>query len=81
MVTDIDERRAFMNFKVPKEHRTFYQVQSEKWQHVERIIRDLCKVYRYKEIRTPMFRINRTISTRCRGYNGYRTKRNVYVYG
>ncbi len=44
-----------MNFKVPKGTQDILPGQSEKWQHVERVIRDLCKKYRYNEIRTPMF--------------------------
>lgn len=44
-----------MNFKVPKGTQDILPGQSEKWQKVEQTIRDLCHVYRYKEIRTPMF--------------------------
>lgn len=45
----------FMNFKVPKGTQDILPGQSEKWQKVEQTIRELCHVYRYKEIRTPMF--------------------------
>lgn len=44
-----------MNFKVPKGTQDILPGQSEKWQKVEAVIRELCRVYRYKEIRTPMF--------------------------
>ncbi|MER1956487.1 MAG: histidine--tRNA ligase [Solibacillus sp.] len=44
-----------MNFKVPKGTQDILPGQSEKWQKVEQTIRELCHVYRYKEIRTPMF--------------------------
>ena len=44
-----------MNFKVPKGTQDILPGQTEKWQKVEKVIRDLCKVYRYNEIRTPMF--------------------------
>ncbi|MEK4426241.1 histidine--tRNA ligase [Solibacillus sp. FSL K6-1523] len=44
-----------MNFKVPKGTQDILPGQSEKWQKVEQTIRELCNVYRYKEIRTPMF--------------------------
>ena len=44
-----------MNFKVPKGTQDILPGQTEKWQKVEAVIRDLCHVYRYKEIRTPMF--------------------------
>ena len=44
-----------MNFKVPRGTQDILPGQTEKWQHVEQIIRDLCNVYRYKELRTPMF--------------------------
>lgn len=45
----------YMNFKVPKGTQDILPGQSEKWQKVEETIRELCHVYRYKEIRTPMF--------------------------
>lgn len=44
-----------MNFKVPKGTQDILPGQTEKWQKVEQVIRDLCNVYRYNEIRTPMF--------------------------
>lgn len=44
-----------MNFKVPKGTQDILPGQTEKWQKIEGVIRDLCNVYRYKEIRTPMF--------------------------
>lgn len=44
-----------MNFKVPKGTQDILPGQTEKWQKVEKVIRDLCNVYRYNEIRTPMF--------------------------
>jgi len=45
----------YMNFKVPKGTQDILPGQTEKWQKVEQTIRELCHVYRYKEIRTPMF--------------------------
>lgn len=44
-----------MSFKVPRGTQDILPGQSEKWQQIEGVIRDLCRVYRYKEIRTPMF--------------------------
>ena len=44
-----------MNFKVPKGTQDILPGQTEKWQKVEKVIRELCNVYRYNEIRTPMF--------------------------
>ncbi len=44
-----------MNFKVPKGTQDILPGQTEKWQKVEQTIRELCNVYRYNEIRTPMF--------------------------
>ena len=44
-----------MNFKVPRGTQDILPGQTEKWQKVEQIIRELCNVYRYKELRTPMF--------------------------
>lgn len=44
-----------MSFKVPRGTQDILPGQSEKWQKVEEVIRELCHVYRYKEIRTPIF--------------------------
>ncbi|CDZ99901.1 Histidine--tRNA ligase [Metalysinibacillus saudimassiliensis] len=44
-----------MSFKVPRGTQDILPGESAKWQRVEEIIRDLCHVYRYDEIRTPMF--------------------------
>ncbi|WP_042475117.1 histidine--tRNA ligase [Bacillus ndiopicus] len=44
-----------MSFKVPRGTQDILPGQSEKWQLIEDKIRELCRVYRYKELRTPMF--------------------------
>ncbi|KXH87353.1 histidine--tRNA ligase [Sporosarcina sp. HYO08] len=44
-----------MNFKVPRGTQDILPSESWKWQKVERIINETCDLYRYKEIRTPMF--------------------------
>lgn len=44
-----------MNFKVPRGTQDILPGESAKWQRAEEIIRELCRVYRYDEIRTPMF--------------------------
>ncbi len=44
-----------MSFKVPKGTQDILPGQTEKWQYVEGVIRDLCDKYRYNELRTPMF--------------------------
>ncbi|MFF5996885.1 histidine--tRNA ligase [Lysinibacillus sp. KU-BSD001] len=44
-----------MSFKVPRGTQDILPGQSEKWQKVEEVLRELCHVYRYKEIRTPIF--------------------------
>ncbi|WP_146551228.1 histidine--tRNA ligase [Rummeliibacillus sp. SL167] len=44
-----------MSFKVPRGTQDILPGQTEKWQKVEEIIRHLCHVYRYQEIRTPIF--------------------------
>ena len=44
-----------MSFKVPRGTQDILPGESAKWQRVEEIIRELCRVYRYDEIRTPMF--------------------------
>ncbi|MGE7666591.1 histidine--tRNA ligase [Ureibacillus composti] len=44
-----------MSFKVPRGTQDILPEQTPKWQKVESIMRELCRVYRYKEIRTPIF--------------------------
>ncbi|RUL57114.1 MULTISPECIES: histidine--tRNA ligase [Lysinibacillus] len=44
-----------MAFKVPRGTQDILPDQTPKWQKVESILRDLSRVYRYKEIRTPIF--------------------------
>ena len=44
-----------MNFKVPRGTQDILPSETWKWQQVEAIINETCDVYRYKEIRTPMF--------------------------
>lgn len=49
------ERRILMNFKVPRGTQDILPTETWKWQQVEQIISNVCDVYRYKEIRTPIF--------------------------
>lgn len=44
-----------MKFKVPRGTQDLLPTETWKWQRVEKITRDVCEVYRYKEIRTPIF--------------------------
>lgn len=44
-----------MNFKVPRGTQDILPAETWKWQKVERIINEVCDLYRYEEIRTPMF--------------------------
>lgn len=44
-----------MTFKVPRGTQDILPEQTPKWQKVESILRHLSRVYRYKEIRTPIF--------------------------
>ena len=44
-----------MNFKVPRGTQDILPSETWKWQQVEKIINEVCDIYRYKEIRTPMF--------------------------
>ncbi|MDW0109605.1 histidine--tRNA ligase [Sporosarcina aquimarina] len=44
-----------MKFKVPRGTQDILPSESWKWQKVEQMIREACEVYRYQEIRTPMF--------------------------
>jgi len=49
------ERSILMSFKVPRGTQDILPEQTPKWQKVESILRELTRVYRYKEIRTPIF--------------------------
>jgi len=44
-----------MNFTKPKGTYDVLPGEAEKWQNIERLIREVCAVFNYKEIRTPMF--------------------------
>ncbi|MBD7908352.1 histidine--tRNA ligase [Sporosarcina gallistercoris] len=44
-----------MKFKVPRGTQDILPSESWKWQKAEQLIRETCEVYRYSEIRTPMF--------------------------
>jgi len=60
LVTDFSnikgkERGSKMNFKVPRGTQDILPSETWKWQKVEKIINTVCELYRYKEIRTPMF--------------------------
>ncbi len=44
-----------MNFKVPRGTQDILPSETWKWQKVEKLISEVCELYRYKEIRTPMF--------------------------
>ncbi|OKL38198.1 histidine--tRNA ligase [Domibacillus mangrovi] len=44
-----------MSVKVPRGTQDILPGQSEKWQYIESIAKDVCRRYHYKEIRTPIF--------------------------
>ncbi|WP_040286388.1 histidine--tRNA ligase [Sporosarcina koreensis] len=44
-----------MKFKVPRGTQDILPSESWKWQKLERMIHEVCDLYRYEEIRTPMF--------------------------
>lgn len=44
-----------MKFKVPRGTQDILPSETWKWQQAEKIINEACDVYRYKEIRTPIF--------------------------
>lgn len=44
-----------MIFKVPRGTQDILPSETWKWQRIEKIINETCDVYRYKEIRTPIF--------------------------
>ncbi len=44
-----------MKFKVPRGTQDLLPTETWKWQRVEAITREVCEMYRYQEIRTPIF--------------------------
>ncbi|OMP67578.1 histidine--tRNA ligase [Domibacillus epiphyticus] len=44
-----------MSVKIPRGTQDILPGQSEKWQYIEAIAKDVCRRYHYKEIRTPIF--------------------------
>ena len=44
-----------MDIKVPRGTQDILPSETEKWQRVEELIRETCRMYQYKEIRTPIF--------------------------
>ncbi|WP_044894682.1 histidine--tRNA ligase [Bacillus alveayuensis] len=44
-----------MSFQIPRGTQDILPGETEKWQYIEKIARDICRRYNYKEIRTPIF--------------------------
>ncbi len=44
-----------MAIQIPRGTQDILPGQSEKWQYVEQVAREMCRVFQYQEIRTPMF--------------------------
>lgn len=44
-----------MAFQIPRGTQDLLPGETEKWQYVEQVARDLCRRYGYEEIRTPIF--------------------------
>lgn len=44
-----------MNYQTPRGTYDILPEDSAKWQETEQLIREVCRLYRYREIRTPMF--------------------------
>ncbi|OAT74404.1 histidine--tRNA ligase [Parageobacillus thermoglucosidasius] len=44
-----------MAFQIPRGTQDILPGEAEKWQYVEKIARDICRRYNYREIRTPIF--------------------------
>jgi histidyl-tRNA synthetase len=55
VVNIIIEEGMDMNFKVPRGTQDILPSETWKWQRAEQIINEVCDIYRYKEIRTPIF--------------------------
>ncbi len=51
-------------YKTPRGTKDILPIESPKWQYVESKFKDVCKLYNYKEIRTPMFESTELF---CRG--------------
>ena len=43
------------NFQIPRGAQDIYGEETRKWQYIEEMIRDLCDLYNFEEIRTPVF--------------------------
>ncbi|GGG27289.1 histidine--tRNA ligase [Lysinibacillus alkalisoli] len=68
-----------MNFKVPRGTQDILPGESAKWQRVEEVIRELCRVYRYDEIRTPIFE-NTELFTRSVGETTDVVQKEMYTF-
>ena len=44
-----------MAIQIPRGTQDILPGESEKWQYIERVAKDLCDLYQYQEIRTPIF--------------------------
>ena len=55
-----------MNFKVPRGTQDILPSETWKWQQAEKIINEICDIYRYKEIRTPIFEQTELFQRTCR---------------
>lgn len=44
-----------MGYNIPRGTQDILPGESDRWQFVEQIMRDTCRTYQYKEIRTPIF--------------------------
>ncbi|MGB9942638.1 ATP phosphoribosyltransferase regulatory subunit, partial [Bacillus subtilis] len=44
-----------MGYNIPRGTQDILPGESDRWQYVEQIMRDTCRTYQYKEIRTPIF--------------------------
>lgn len=44
-----------MGYNIPRGTQDILPGESDRWQYVEQIMRDICRTYQYKEIRTPIF--------------------------
>ena len=65
--------------RAPKGTKDILPDESYKWQYIEGIMRDVCSRYAYREIRVPTFEAYRAFYSRCRRYDRYCSKRDVYL--
>ena len=66
--------------KAPRGTKDITPKDAYKWNYVENKFREICSLFGYEEMRTPVFEHTELFKRKCRGYYRYSTKRNVLIY-